>query len=305
MLCQNPGIYHAKVTGIGIGESTNGLARASIGFDIYETSDGEPIEDQKITGFFPLQKTTGEIIVHVLDSLKAVFPTWDGRDIFWLQDNEAELVGTPAQIVVESSEYNGKVSLQVKYLNVLGSEPYSGVKRSSGDVRKKISMSLNIALRATAKPGLAKSAPKAAAKPAMAAKPTAKPKAPVTPGNAAATAVDADSVWAEFAKAWPEGVDGIEDAWHNLLAITGKKESFITGSDWLQIRTHIPQFLPMDEFKTQAFQSFKAVNPGQSPEWYDHEFSQALSAWTEHKGHAPVESEWMELAAKIPDEIPI
>ena len=238
MLCQNPGTYHAKVTGIGIGESTNGLARASIGFDIYETSDGEPIEDQKITGFFPLQKTTGEIIVHVLDSLKAVFPTWDGRDIFWLQDNEAELIGTPAQIVVESSEYNGKVSLQVKYLNVLGSEPHSGVKRSSGDVRKKISMSLNIALRATAKPGLAKSAPKAAAKPAMAAKPTAKPATPP---------VDADSVWAEFAKAWPAGIDGVEDAWHTMLMTVNKPESKLNGDDWLIIKGQIPKFIPADQ----------------------------------------------------------
>ncbi len=239
MLPTNIGTYHARVNGIGIGESKNGLARATIGFVLFETSDGESVEDNlSITGYFSLQLRDGAINQKGIDNLREVFPEWDGKDIFWLQDNEAALNGKEVQIVLDSEEYNGKTSIKVKYLNPIGGGSSGAISKASGDLRKKISSSLNTALRATAKPGATKVAPKATTKPAATTKPTAKPATPP---------VDADSVWAEFTKAWPAGIDGVEDAWHTMLMTVNKPESKLNGDDWLIIKGQIPKFIPADQ----------------------------------------------------------
>ncbi len=227
----NPGTYNAVVKEIGVGESKNKLAQVAIKFGPYEIEgdDGfETIESESITGFFMLQYKDRAVNQKTIDNLREVFPEWDGKDVFWLEDHQYEeidgstLVGKEVQIVVDAEEYEGKTRTRVKYLNPKGSQ-HGGIKKADPDTRRRISAALGAAIRATAKPS---------------ARPVLKPAAP-RPTS------DSDTVWAAFTQAWPENKAGAEDTWHEMIGeVIGDNgdESKISAQQWAEILALVPKY---------------------------------------------------------------
>jgi hypothetical protein len=233
MQLNREGIFHANPVDIAVNETgQNNLATVVLQLAIIEEKqDGEfvDIHDEQLTAaaYVYLERKDGSINEFFVNSLKEALG-WDGRNVFWLQDND--LSDHPIQITTGFEDFNGKTRLKVQFVNPYGSEGRA-VKKADGNVKRNITARIGSKLRAI---GGGTSMP--AAKPKT-AKPTAK----------AATAVmtaTADEAWKAFSEAckadWPQ--ERREKEWFRILEVLfpGKDPNQFTPADWAVVIEKAP-----------------------------------------------------------------
>lgn len=264
MLPNREGLFNAYPVQIGIDETgPNKLATCIISFRLYEElqQSGEwadcSADNFDICGYFYLEKKDGSLNTVTIDTLKDALG-WDGRDPFWLQENDLSEHAVQVKLAVE--EYNGKNRLKVQYLNPYGSSASGGVTKADGATRKSISNRINSKLRAMAVPAQGKPAPKPAGANAAQKLPPARPKAqppashpparpspepPVAKPAEDPQAVTMEEAWEEFCKHCPPpkwDQDATEKEWFRILAemFPGRQPDELTAVEWAAMRDEGP-----------------------------------------------------------------
>lgn len=142
------GTYLATPVSWGIRQDEGKCPRFAMVFaaNQYRVGAGwEDVEaDEKITGFFTLFNKDGspnEI------NLKALHDAlgWDGQSLASLEGGDWS--GNQVQIVVGEHSYNGKTSLEVKYLNPRDYQ-YSGIDKAAPETLQGLDMKYGASLRA-------------------------------------------------------------------------------------------------------------------------------------------------------------
>lgn len=247
MIPTREGLFNAYPVNIGVDETgPNKLTTCTISFRLYEelqpSGEWADCSDQKleITGYFYLEKKDGSLNTITIDALKAALG-WDGRDPFWLQDND--LSGQPVQVKLALEEYNGKTRLKVQYLNPFGSTGTGGVAKADGAAKTTIRNRMGPKLRALAGPAQPATAP--ASPPKL---PPAKPKASAAPAPAAPAAeCDMQTAWEAFRTAY-EGLgskgtpEDCEQQWFSILAalFPSLQPDQLSPQQWARVRDESP-----------------------------------------------------------------
>lgn len=202
MQATREGRFKAVIGDVGISEK-NSMCSIAMRFDLVSelTADGwRDIESEKmsILGYFYLTTKDGSLNEFVIKNFREVL-MWNGRDIEHIRTAR----GAEVQVTLAKEEYNGKVSLKVKYMN---SADYEGGVSHDESAVKKFQSQLGAKLRANAGGTSAPAVNKAAE-----SKPADKPKntpPPVAPPAASGfpwenTESDIDTVWARFVEKFP------------------------------------------------------------------------------------------------------
>jgi hypothetical protein len=189
-LIQNEGYYKGKVVDGGLGESSGGFPQIVLSLvaeEIYDAASDQYVpadpEANQINYYGVLIDSKSKETLNCKQLKKIT--GWDGASFVDLAGvNFAEL---PIQFRVEPHTYNENTTLQVSWIDEPGASPVRGVNKLDADGVKAlhakyagILASTKTAPKAVSAP---KSAPPAAAKPAVPAKPVM--KAPVAPTAAA------------------------------------------------------------------------------------------------------------------------
>ena len=193
MQATREGRFKAVIGDVGISEK-NSMCSVAMRFELVSelTADGwQDIESEKmsILGYFYLTTKDGSLNDFVIRNFKEVL-MWNGRDIEHIRTAR----GAEVQVTLVKEEYNGKVSLKVKYMN---SADYEGGVSHDDSAVKKFQAALGAKLRANAG---GTSAP-AVNKPKTAPPPVAPPAASGFPWENAESNIDA--VWSRFVEKFP------------------------------------------------------------------------------------------------------
>lgn len=168
---------------------------------------------------------------------------WDGTEFGSLADGTHK--GKTVLFRVEENEYQGKVSLQVNWIDAPDASPTRELRRIDDTAVKALNAKLKVK---KAKPAVAKpkaSAPKAKATPKASAPKAAPPKAaPPTPEPEPATADDGEEVtkikaWEFVCENTPDTPDTeVQDAWIAACSTVadGRDEDTFTSEDWAKVR---------------------------------------------------------------------
>ena len=236
------GLFHAYPADIGVDETgPNKLATVVIEFTLFEELvnggwvDCSP-EGLSILGYFYLEKKDGSVNTHSIDALKASLG-WDGRDPFWLQEND--LSQHPVQIKLGNEQYEGRQRLKVLFLNTYGASGQS-VPKGDDKVRHSIQTRLGGKLRAHAG-GTPAPAPTPAPRAAQASQPpkaaALPPKKSAPPARSPQATATLEQAWEEFTRhcngeKWTQ--EAIENEWFRIIAemFPGKQPDELSGVEW-------------------------------------------------------------------------
>jgi len=133
MQATREGRFKAVIGDVGISEK-NSMCSIAMRFDLVSelTADGwQDVESEKmsILGYFYLTTKDGNLNEFVIKNFREVL-MWNGRDIEHIRTAR----GAEVQVTLAKEEYNGKVSLKVKYMNSADYE--GGVSHDEGAVKK-------------------------------------------------------------------------------------------------------------------------------------------------------------------------
>jgi hypothetical protein len=205
---------------------------------VYETEAGALMfscecwldEETSITARQCLVAKDGTLMEKTIVGLKEAFG-WDGSDPLWLMDQETL---PNFDIVVDFEDYKGVSRPVVKYINPIGTG--GGIKK--GD-RSAIAAKFGAKFRAVATVATS-AAPRAPARPAVAAPPAAaKAPAPVppvaprpVPAGAGMTMQDA---WARVLELAGNDRDKATANWRRETEKIGKPQSEMSNQDWATV----------------------------------------------------------------------
>lgn len=225
MLPTREGRYKARPLEYGVDETgQNKLTTFTCRFELtQEMVDGEwtgAEPNQEITGYFYLEKKDKTLNIVTIKGLKAAFD-WDGRDPFWLQDNDLSQLVVQLKLGLET--YKDTLRMKVQFIDAEDASPNS-VSQASDTTRRAINARLGPKLRAHAG-GTPGSTPKPT--------PESRPAAPEAGLRAKQQA------WVRFmAKCPSKDTDKQkEDKWFRTLALMfpGKSEDVFTVGDWAKV----------------------------------------------------------------------
>jgi hypothetical protein len=156
------GLYRAQAMSIEFGITNNGTDQAAVTFELLESHE-------TITAYLYFSERAA---ARSIDTLRMM--GWKGSDAGEITVGEIQ---NEVDLVIEESEYEGKVSLKVKWINEVGGGP--ALKNKMDDAHK-ASFSdrmRGLAIATAPKEGNGKTAPKPVAR--AAAKPAPRKAAPV------------------------------------------------------------------------------------------------------------------------------
>lgn len=73
----------------------------------------------KVYSFHVIQDAAGNRNERNIDTLRKVFPLWDGSNAEWFEDNYDTLMGTKAELVIGHNEWQGISCPSVLYVNAI------------------------------------------------------------------------------------------------------------------------------------------------------------------------------------------
>lgn len=234
-LLTQTGTYLAKPNTWGVKAEEGKSPRFAIVFDCVQRRIGaewEPVDgEQRITGFFTLINKDGNGNEINLRALRDALG-WDGLSFESLENGDWSK--TEVQIVVDNHVYNGKTSLEVKYLNP---RDYTGggggIEKAEPQTIKSLDQKYGAALRA-----LTKNSPSAGG---STAKASVAPTIDVKTPEGAKTAA-----WEAFIKASPSYDPGKRITVFKKLVTTAlfpapKDPKTASAEEWLNARDLIAQ----------------------------------------------------------------
>lgn len=244
------GWFKAKITDHGVGQTRSELPQWVGDFSLLEHYDGEDYIDwseygEAITGYMVLIGHSGKELLNC-DQVKKTFD-WDGTSFAELDGMDLE--GKVVLIKVEENEYEGKVSMQVNWIDKEDATPGgSGIKKLDKSALK----DLDAKFGRKAKPK-----PKAKAKPKSpksgAPKKSPPKKTPPKVGSKpAAKGMTKDEAWDKLTdtELWNETVDDREmseavlvDLWTKALEEMGPDEDKFSDEDWYIIHEKIAKLV--------------------------------------------------------------
>lgn len=218
----NPGRYFAIPEAWAIKAKAEKSPQFAITFRVTSLADGTPVDGEKrIVGWFTLINNNGSANEININALKESLG-WDGQSFSTLESSDWS--GVEVQIVVDEKDYNGKKSLEVKYLNPKEYSGGSRLAKADPQAVQSLDSKYGSLLRAISKKD-------------GASKPANRPAALLDP-----VAASKQSAWDAFVvKAPTQDTARRVEIFKQILGdvFPGKETKDLSADDWKSVKTEI------------------------------------------------------------------